>query len=166
MSPTLLGHLNTPGSSLHLDVTGNLAYISYVQNEAKWGLQIIDVSNPISPTLRGNYDLGVAYAEHSLGNVVKVASNRAYVSLWGKGVQIIDVSKPISPTLLGHFDTSANVTDIEIVDNLAYIAEQWGAGERGQLQIFDVHNPSRPILLSSYVTRQEAFSVDVVSNLY
>jgi len=64
-----------------VQVVGSLAYVANAWD----GLQIIDVSDPLSPTLRGVYDtLGNAYATQVEGSLV-------YVADWNGGLQILRV---------------------------------------------------------------------------
>jgi Ca2+-binding RTX toxin-like protein len=69
-----------------VQVVGNYAYVADYTS----GLQIIDISNPTTPTLKGNYDTS-GYARG-----VQVVGNYAYVADDDKGLQIIDVSEFIN----------------------------------------------------------------------
>ncbi len=63
-------------------VSGSYAYVA----DGTSGLQIIDVSNPVSPALAGSYDTpGYAHG-------VSVSGSYAYVADGGSGLGIIDVS--------------------------------------------------------------------------
>ncbi|MFN5892129.1 MAG: hypothetical protein ACK45Z_05770, partial [Dolichospermum sp.] len=67
-----------------MQVLGNYAYVADIDS----GLQIIDISNPTTPTLKGNYDTsGSAWG-------VQVLGNYAYVADIDSGLQIIDISNP------------------------------------------------------------------------
>ncbi|MFM6309973.1 MAG: hypothetical protein ACKPGB_17220, partial [Dolichospermum sp.] len=70
-------------------VVGNYAYVTndYGLKFGNSGLQIIDISNPTTPTLNGNYDT----SNSALG--VQVVGNYAYVANDSSGLQIIDVSE-------------------------------------------------------------------------
>ncbi|NCR60545.1 MAG: hypothetical protein GPJ01_23870, partial [Microcystis aeruginosa LL13-06] len=96
-------------------------------------MQIIDISNPAAPTLKGNYDTS--------GNVldVQIVGNYAYVADGGSGLQIIDISNPAAPTLKGNYDTSGNAYGVQIVGNYAYVAD-YGGG----LKIIDVSDFTNP----------------------
>jgi Ca2+-binding RTX toxin-like protein len=71
-----------------VQVVGNYAYVA----DGDSGLQIIDISNPTTPTLKGNYDTS-GYAQG-----VQVVGNYAYVADDASGLQIIDVSEFLNYT--------------------------------------------------------------------
>ncbi len=91
----LVGTYDTPGVAQDVYVTRGYAYVA----DGSSGLQVINVSNPASPTLAGAYDTP-DYAWD-----VFVSGSHAYVVDYGSGLQIIDVSNPASPTLAGSYDT-------------------------------------------------------------
>ncbi len=62
--------------------------------------------------------------------------------------------------IAGLYSTPGNVQDVEVVENLAYLAD----GNSG-LQIVDVTNPAAPALTGSYNTPGSAYSVHVIENL-
>ena len=70
--------------SLGVAVAGNYAYVADGYN----GLVIVDVRNPVAPTLKGSYDT----AGYSLG--VAVAGKYAYVADRENYLVIVDVSNP------------------------------------------------------------------------
>jgi Ca2+-binding RTX toxin-like protein len=112
-----------------VQVVGNYAYVA----DGGSGLQIIDISNPATPTFKGNYDTsGRAYG-------VQVVGNYAYVADYQSGLQIIDISNPAAPTLKGNYQTSGNAFDVQIVGNYAYVADY-----EGGLQILDVSDFTNP----------------------
>ncbi|AFW93265.1 tryptophan-rich domain-containing protein [Anabaena sp. 90] len=80
------GNYNTSGYAFGVQVVGNYAYVA----DSISGLQIIDISNPTTPTLKGNYDTS--------GNTldVQVVGNYAYVADDNGGLKIIDVSEFIN----------------------------------------------------------------------
>ncbi|QSV59505.1 MAG: hypothetical protein HEQ29_15085 [Dolichospermum sp. LBC05a] len=128
---------------------GNYAYVA----DGLSGLQIIDISNPTTPTLKGNYDT----SGYALG--VQVVGNYAYVADNASGLQIIDISNPTTPTLKGNYDTSGYALGVQVVGNYAYVAD-----ESSGLQIIDISNPTTPTLKGNYNTSGEAWGVQVVGN--
>ncbi|WP_287738211.1 Calx-beta domain-containing protein, partial [Microcystis sp. M048S1] len=117
------------------------------------GLQIIDISNPTNPTLKGNYDTS-GYARD-----VQIVGNYAYVADDYSGLQIIDISNPTNPTLKGNYDTSSSAYGVQIVGNYAYVADAYSG-----LQIIDISNPTNPTLKGNYDTSGYAYGVQVVGN--
>lgn len=133
-------------------VQGNYAYLADYHN----GLYIIDVSNPESPLLVGNY-----YSEEKGGKITReiyVRDNYAYLAN-EKFMFIVNVSDPTSPTLAGKYDTLSFAWGIFVKGNYAYVADQLGG-----LVIIDVSNPTSPVLTGSYSTSRYAQSVYVSDN--
>ncbi|MBD2270993.1 cadherin domain-containing protein, partial [Anabaena sp. FACHB-1391] len=132
-----------------VQVVGNYAYVA----DRDSGLQIIDISNPTTPTLKGNYDTpGYAYG-------VQVVGNYAYVADGESGLQIIDISNPSTPTLKGNYDTPGSAWGVQVVGNYAYVADDYKG-----LQIIDISNPSTPTLKGNYNTSSYTRGVQVVGN--
>ncbi|NCS55322.1 MAG: hypothetical protein GPJ23_25185 [Microcystis aeruginosa G13-05] len=151
---------------MDVQVVGNYAYV------ADWalGLQIIDISNPAAPNLKGNYQIfiGDAFGVQIVGNYAYVAAS------WSVGLQIIDISNPaapnfkgnyntsgdaVAPTLKGNYNTPGTAVDVQVVGNYAYVAD-WALG----LQIIDISNPAAPNLKGNYNTSGAAADVQVVGN--
>ena len=102
-----------------LSADGNTAYVA----DDSSGLQIIDVSNPSSPSLTATLDtpwLGPSVILSADGD-----SNTAYVADDESGLQIIDVSNPASPTLYGHLDTTDKAYGVTLSadGNTVFIAD-------------------------------------------
>ncbi|WP_196803199.1 cadherin domain-containing protein, partial [Dolichospermum circinale] len=116
------------------------------------GLQIIDISNPTNPTLKGNYNTSDS------ANGVQVVGNYAYVADGGAGLQIIDISNPTNPTLKGNYDTPSDAIDVQVVGSYAYVADSYSG-----LQIIDISNPTTPTLKVNYGNGRP-FGVQVVGS--
>jgi hypothetical protein len=116
--------------------------------------QIIDVSNPAAPQLRGSYDT----PGDALG--VYVTGGLAYVADGWSGLQIIGVSNPTAPTLRGSCDTPGYADGVYVTGGLAYVADG-GSG----LLIIDVSNPTAPTLRGSYGTPGYTCGVYVTGGL-
>ncbi|NCQ76500.1 MAG: hypothetical protein GPI98_24010 [Microcystis aeruginosa W13-13] len=104
-----------------------------IRQDCKSSLQIIDISNPVAPTLKGNYDTS------GRADDVQVVGNYAYVADSGSGLQIIDISNPATPTLKGNYNTSGYAYGVQIVGNYAYVADR-----EGGLKILDVSDFTNP----------------------
>ena len=131
-------------------VVGDFAYVT----KGYGGLQIIDVSNPANPTLRGAYDTpGSARGISVVGSLAYVAD--------GSSLQVIDVSNPANPTLRGAYNTPGNAYGVSVVGSLAYVADGYYSG----LQIIDVSNPANPTWRGAYDTPGPAYNVSVVGGL-
>ena len=75
-------------------------------------------------------------------------------------LQILDVSNPAAVTRLGGYDTAGNARGVQVVGNLAYVADA-DAG----LQILDVSNPAAVTRLGGFITSGWTDGVQVVGNL-
>ena len=117
-------------------VSGNYAYITGSSLDYQdWGLQIIDVSNPSSPSLAGFYS--------GVSGKVLVIGNYAYIG-GGSSLNIIDISNPTSPTLIGTYD-SGSLWDFDISGKYAYITR----GTDG-ISIVDISDPTSLSLVGTY----------------
>jgi hypothetical protein len=131
-SPHVAGFVTLQDTALAVFVANGLAYVA----DDDYGLQIVDVSNPQSPQLRGRYDTpGQATA-------VRVVGNRAYVADKGGGLQIIDVSNPDSPQFIGKVGSYA--LGVEVVGDHAYVAAGRGGDGYGYFRVFNITDPTFP----------------------
>ena len=144
---TLIGRYDTPGWAFKVAVMGNYAYV------ADWSsMQIIDISDPTSPFLVGNYDDPRAYAYD-----VAVSGSYAYVASGYSGLLILDISNPSSPTLGGRVSTSDDAYGVAVLGNYAYVASRFS-----ELHIIDISNPASPFITGSY--RGDISAVAVTGN--
>ncbi|MDB9520537.1 DUF4347 domain-containing protein, partial [Dolichospermum circinale CS-1225] len=127
-APTLVGEWDFLSYPNAVTVVGNYAYAVGDR------LEIIDISNPAKPVVKGSYKI-------EGGRGVQVVGNYAYVAGHGTGIKIIDISNPTTPTLKGYYDTFSDANGVQVVGNYAYVADG-GAG----LQIIDISNPTNPTL--------------------
>ncbi len=125
-------------------VSDAIAYVAgwYVDGaeEARYVLEIIDLSDPTSPTRLGTY---MTPAWMWVSGIV-VSDNIAYLANSESGLQIVDVSDPASPGLLASVGTGGSARCIAVSDGSAYVANT-----DGRLLIFDLSDPGSPVLLSS-----------------
>jgi hypothetical protein len=117
---------------------------------ADWkdGLQVINISNPTTPTAAGAYST----FHDALG--VAISNNTAYVAAGFDRLQAVDVSDPTHPAKIGACET-AYAQDIAISGNTAYVAA-------GDLRVVDVSTPISPTKIGIYEMPGEA--MDVVIN--
>ena len=145
------GSYDTPDYAEGIMVSGNYAYVA----DGDSGLQIINISNPESPTFVSSYNT----PGHATD--VYISGNYAYVADGYSGLQIINISNPASPILTGSF-TQGRAMGVFVSGNYAYVTIG-GSGSNG-LQIIDVTNPSTPTLIGSYQTIYDAHGVFVSGN--
>lgn len=120
-----------PDYIVAMTVANNQAYVGLSDGEAHSigradeKVHILDVSNPISPTLVSTYTVPVTYAGYDKIASLHAVNDRLYVAVNHTGVQLVDVSDPASPTPV--YTYPADAYDVYESGNLGYIA----AGEGG-----------------------------------
>src|SRR5262249_44185733 len=99
----------TPGNGVALNSAGTLAVA--VMGAA--GIEVVGLSNPAAPLVRGVYNtVGFATAV-ALNN----AATYAYVADGGNGhLQIVNISNPSLPTLAGSLSLVGTQVDIAVVE--------------------------------------------------
>ena len=150
-APILLGSYDTPGDAMGIYISDNTAYVadgnlqltvggvlSGLQMEVLGGgLQIIDVSNPKTPTLLGSCNIpssakdiyvsgGVAYIVADEGNLTKNDDGNFELTSVPNpkgGLQIIDVSNSKSPVWLGSYDTPGIAWSVFVSSNTPYVVD-------------------------------------------
>ncbi|MDM3863116.1 MAG: choice-of-anchor L domain-containing protein, partial [Aphanizomenon gracile PMC644.10] len=149
----------------NLQIVGNYAYErKYDTYSNTSGLEIIDISDPTNPIIKGRWNYNITSGPVTSGYVysVQVIGNYAYAAS-SRGLEIIDISNPTAPTLKGNYNDSVwNVSGfgrrVQVLNDYAYMA----AGDSG-LQIIDISNPSNPTLKGNYDTGY-ANNVQVIGN--
>ena len=148
-SPTLVATCDTPDYAEGIDLAGNFAYVADVN-----GLQIIDISNPAAPLLRGKgfNTIGTAYD-------VRYSNGLAYVADNERGVQIVDVANPDALTLRGSAQTTGDASVVQVIGNRAYVLDQ-----RYELIVLDVTDPAKPSVLGFVGLTGAGYDLHVVGN--
>jgi len=178
------------GSLSDIFVKDNYVYAANVYT----GLQIFDVSDPLSPGLTGNYKTIKRFED------IYVSGQYAFGADWYTGLVVLDISNPSHPVWVGDLDTPGNANGIFVKGNYAYVADYYEglqvidisestaptlmgnfkgvassgvfvkdklaylADGTGGLKIIDVSNPSAPSLLGGYHTEGWAANVFVSGN--
>jgi hypothetical protein len=121
-------------------------------------IEIIDTSNPSSPTFISTYI--------STGTLIslRIADDLLYAGYDGK-LEIIDVSDPYSPTLLSLTPISATICNITVADGWAYLSTEnrWWAPNYKGLYIYNVSDPANPVFYQRYPI--STYNVQVVGGL-
>ncbi|MFZ6026300.1 MAG: LVIVD repeat-containing protein [Chloroflexota bacterium] len=108
-----------------LAVSGSYVYAA----QGSYGLRVVNVSNPDSPTGGVNRDTpGYAYG-------VAVAGGRVYLADGASGLHVYEISSPASPNETDAYDT-VDARDVAVAGNYAYVAD----GSSG-LRIINVADP-------------------------
>lgn len=131
-----------------VQVINNTAYI--ITGFGK--LEIVDMSNPISPTVLSDSGFG-------LYRGVQVVGDHAYVTYVADsanvdpqtGFYIVNISNPYSPTELSNYIGTqyGYINCLKVLNGLAYLGGT-------KLQIVNVENPINPTLVSTYTSEVSA----------
>ncbi len=132
-----VAYLELPDAPDDIFIAGNYAYLSAA------GLRIVDISNPLAPTLTGYHALG----DSSEGEVY-VSGNYAYVAAGRSGLKIADISNPASPQLVKTLlpENYSNIIDVFVKGDYAYVID----GYRNSVRILDVSDPATPVEKSTF----------------
>ena len=130
-----VGSVITPGVAYSVAVAGNHTYVA----DGASGLQVVDITNPASPTIVGSVDTpGYAFG-------VAVVGNHAYVADYYSGLQVVDISNPASPAIVGSVDTPGEAQGVAVAGTHAYVADYFSG-----LQILPAQCPApTPVEISS-----------------
>lgn len=145
-------YFNQPPGRFVLEsaLSGNYLYLAA---EVSTGLNIIDISTPMSASQVGNFPL----SGQTQG--IAVNSNYAYLANTGSGLYIVNVSNPASPSQVANIATPGGAYGVAVSGNYAYVASQ-GAG----LHIINISNPANPSIVTTYNTPGSALKVAMQGN--
>ena len=144
---SLLGSYDTPGSAEGVFVAGNYAYVA----DGLYGVRIIDVSDPSSPTEVGHYDSpGEAHKVFVDGTLMYVADGTA-------GLRVVSVADPTSPYEVGYYDTPGTAMGVFVSYPYVFVADGGSSG----LRIIDASDPTSPYEVAHYITPGEGKDVEV-----
>ena len=127
-----VNQINFDETGFGISIVDNILYIS-----GGFGIKIFDLNDdPINPDLLGEYNkLG--------GNQIHINETLAFLTFINGGMEIIDIQNPENPVLVGQFNIGDRDMDVEVVDNIIYLADP----DRG-LEIVNGTNVSNPQIIS------------------
>lgn len=127
---------------------------AYVYEATSDGLQVVDVSSPLSPALAGSIVTPQAVRK------IVVSGSYAYLTGETSDLYVVNVSNAASPVLTATYATAGYIWGIDLAGTLAYLA----CGSSG-IQVIDVSNPASPALKGVCSTPGEAADVKIVGTL-
>lgn len=148
--PNGIGFVNTKAYSADIFVANKIVYMM----DGYSGLEMVSISEAISPTVIGSYGQQDPFAWRS----IKVVGNIAYIA--GNGLHVVNVGTPAEPQRIGFNSAISNVNDIEVVGTTVYIAN----GESG-LRIVNAATPATPFEIGAYDSSGSADHVQVIGNI-
>ena len=139
-----VAEVHTPGPALDIKIAGDLAVIG-VQNDADFGLLILDISDPENPAELSRLEESGWGGVHNLF----IHGERLYLAhMASPGLSIVDISVPTAPVASGFWQDestfSNQVHDIFIRDGVAVVSDY----ESG-LVLLDLTDPDAPALLAA-----------------
>ncbi|HEV8677452.1 MAG TPA: hypothetical protein VN701_01315 [Candidatus Paceibacterota bacterium] len=123
------------------------------QSPACAQLQVIDVTNPASPSVAASLKLpGVSGSSgQGIGKSIFYSGGYAYEGLAktasGPEFHIIDVSNPLSPVEVGSYTVGRTVKSIYVRGNYAYLATDDNAKE---LIVLDIRDKAHPVAVGGF----------------
>jgi hypothetical protein len=90
------------------------------------GILVYDISNPATPAELGRLETIGIFTDAK----ISIDGNYAYLAISpgnGNGIDIVDISDSAAPQELGSFLTQYKTRDVEVVNNVIYLAEQTGS---------------------------------------
>lgn len=130
---------SSSGYAHQLVMRENLMFIG----DGRGGLKIIDFENLSNPVVLSQYTGDYAWDVEVRGDTAFVANG--FQGIGGK-LTIVNVTDPATPILLSSFITIGDATDIEVVDNLAFLTTSYAG-----FTVFDISNHTNPIQLAQYI---------------
>lgn len=161
-TPFETGNYNATGNKnvRGIFISGSYAFITRQKDAGTDEFEIIDISNPSSPTYTASMDIGEeAYDIYVNGNYAYVGARNH------KELNIFDISNPSSPVLTGTYDITLGDEQALAVNGFDnYIVM---GTNNGDMFIFDVSDPYNPGLIGSYdaIGKINDLSIDPDSDL-
>ncbi|MCD6160814.1 MAG: T9SS type A sorting domain-containing protein [candidate division Zixibacteria bacterium] len=138
-----------PGESETVFAVDNLCYVG-----AGNTLQILDVTDPASPILQGQFAL------RTLIEDVYIKDGLAYIANDDDGLIIADINLPSQTEILSRMQFSDGAFGIYVDGNYAYVTAV-NAG----FNIVDISDPYHPALRSTFMVDWAALNVDVQDSI-
>ncbi|MCP5103168.1 MAG: hypothetical protein GY950_07315 [bacterium] len=141
-SPLPVSSIDAGGRVEKIVVAGNHAYVvpkhTLRENVLYESLVIIDISNPLSPSIAGTYQSdSMEIAD------VHVNGNYAYVTGDAHALAILDISNPSQITVTGTYELMRTFTGVWAAGNYAYLADS-----SSFVEVIDVSDPANPDRIS------------------
>jgi hypothetical protein len=125
-----VGALEDIGSVVDVHLAGDYAYLA----DSFGGLRVVDVSDPTQPVQVSAFESPGS----TRGQGVFVVEPYLYLAD-GQGVRVLDIADLTAPEVVGFYDTLGFALDLQIIDDLAYVAAR-----EGGLYIGDFTDPTDP----------------------
>lgn len=146
---------NTGDHGNDVVIDGNYAYLA--SNKANLGLSIVDISDPVNPSVVAELAIdGKGRKISKLGNFLYIGVQKST-----KGLAIVDVSDPLNPVLRNSLNVGGYGNSLVAVGSYLYMGI---AAEHNSFKIIDISTPGSPSILSSTDLDAEVQSVYIDGN--
>ncbi|SNZ07114.1 Uncharacterized conserved protein [Persephonella hydrogeniphila] len=150
-NPSFISFFETIDTAIDIETVRNLIFVVEPSN-----LQIIDISDPYNPVLKGSFTTDNSYS-------IELSSDasKAFVADGTSGIKIIDISDPSDPQLTTSFDTDGKSFSLTLSpdETKLYVAD----GIAG-LKVIDITNIFTPVEIGRFNTAWIAYDVVLASN--
>ncbi|MBI4722272.1 MAG: hypothetical protein HY769_04630 [Candidatus Stahlbacteria bacterium] len=147
-SLTEMGSCDLPDIGKEIIIQGNYAYISYGSNSINSGLAVIDISNPANPVQAGRY------IAPSSAQGLDISGDHVFIAFMNR-LTIVNVSNPSTPYEVASYEppaSGAQIYDVVIEGNYAYVAGVDSYSEKGGFWVIDISNPWSPLEIGHCAT--------------
>src|ERR1035437_2177736 len=137
-SPAKVGQVTLPGIINDVALFGQDAYVA----DGEGGLQVVDISNPTTPVIRGFY----LTTNYTWAAGITIFGGRAYLTdeNINVGLEIFDLGNPIMPTLLSSIPCGGGAYDVVVKASTNGVFAYVSSGS--SLCAVNVSNPLSPVL--------------------
>ncbi len=123
-------------------IKDNLAFVVHGSS-----IKIIDINDPENP-----FTISSVYLDGSVNSILPIG-NYLYLAN-SDGMNIVDIQNPASPVVLSFYNTPYYATDIELDDNIAYVAESLDG-----IYILDVTDPDNISVINQYKPEENVYNI-------
>ena len=133
-------------------IDGNYAYVA--NNKANTGLSVINISDPVNPTVTSNFDIG------GRGRYLAKSGNYLYIAVAKSNAEltVVDVSVPASPSIVATLNFQDYLNNMTISGNYLYTGSS--EDDEGFLAI-DISNPLDPTTVGSLELDADAQAIAI-----
>jgi hypothetical protein len=81
-----------------------------------------------------------------------------FISYYGGLISLLDISDPAAPNEILSIDTQGDIADIQLSDNLLYIA-----GISGNIQVLNVEEPESPKFVGNFHAASQVRAITIIN---
>lgn len=156
-NPALKGSFDTPGMATNVTVVGNYAYVSDTTS-----LQVIDISNPVSPTFTSSYQISSSQSVLVIGNTAYVTDDDGDDDDDddddGATVQVLDITNPTKLVFKGTYGLLGTPGSVTTAGDQLYVLNVSGSSSQTTYNVNVIDSriaiPLLPVKLSKFEFKQ------------